>query len=156
MHNFNLTALCKEDPNANVPLGKSCERYWACQGGYPRLQRCPATLVFDKQSRRCVTPPTVDCDVPSTTPPPEEEVGGNQGFISSNPARGGGGARPSRPRQPQVQQRQPQLPPRQPIISQTNDFRGSILEQEPLPIQTGNTIGGLARPPPIKNAIPLN
>merc|ERR1712238_385020 len=25
-----------------------CNRYWACQGGYPRLQRCPAMLVFDK------------------------------------------------------------------------------------------------------------
>merc|ERR1711963_777796 len=65
--------LCKDDPNGNVPLGKSCNRYWACQGGYPRLQRCPAMLVFDKQRKRCVSPPTEDCDVPVTTPQPDEE-----------------------------------------------------------------------------------
>ncbi|CAG0906245.1 unnamed protein product [Darwinula stevensoni] len=71
--------LCGEDPNGNVPLGKSCNRYWNCQGGYPRLQRCPAMLVFDKKSTRCVFPPTEDCDIPSTPPPPpEEEKGGNQ------------------------------------------------------------------------------
>ena len=64
--------MCKEDPNGNVPLGKSCNRYWACQGGYPRLQRCPATLVFDKRSLRCVTPPTDDCEAPP--PPPPEEL----------------------------------------------------------------------------------
>ena len=66
-------ALCKDDPNGNVPLGKSCNRYWNCQGGYPRLQRCPAMLVFDKRSLRCVVPPTEDCDIPSTTPPPPQE-----------------------------------------------------------------------------------
>ncbi|KAI8429522.1 hypothetical protein MSG28_000155 [Choristoneura fumiferana] len=67
-------ALCNEDPNGNVPLGKSCNRYWQCQGGYPRLQRCPAMLVFDRRSLRCVVPPTEECDVPTTTaPPPEEE-----------------------------------------------------------------------------------
>ncbi|KAJ0180955.1 hypothetical protein K1T71_003040 [Dendrolimus kikuchii] len=65
--------LCNEDPNGNVPLGKSCNRYWQCQGGYPRLQRCPAMLVFDRRSLRCVVPPTEDCDVPTTTPPPPEE-----------------------------------------------------------------------------------
>ncbi|KAJ8734279.1 hypothetical protein PYW07_014830 [Mythimna separata] len=66
--------LCNEDPNGNVPLGKSCNRYWQCQGGYPRLQRCPAMLVFDRRSLRCVVPPTEECDVPTTTaPPPEEE-----------------------------------------------------------------------------------
>merc|ERR1712154_399541 len=43
--------LCKDDANGNVPLGKSCNRYWACQGGYPRLQRCPAMLVFDQNRR---------------------------------------------------------------------------------------------------------
>ena len=69
-----LSALCKDDANGNVPLGKSCNRYWACQGGYPRLQRCPAMLVFDKNRRRCVTPPTEDCEVPTTkAPPPGEE-----------------------------------------------------------------------------------
>lgn len=66
--------LCNDDPNGNVPLGKSCNRYWQCQGGYPRLQRCPAMLVFDRRSLRCVVPPTEDCDVPTTTPPPPEEV----------------------------------------------------------------------------------
>ncbi|KAG8298660.1 Chitin-binding domain type 2 [Homalodisca vitripennis] len=63
-------ALCNDDANGNVPLGKSCNRYWQCQGGYPRLQRCPAMLVFDRRSLRCVVPPTEDCEVP-TTPPPQ-------------------------------------------------------------------------------------
>ncbi|KAG5892662.1 hypothetical protein JTB14_025456 [Gonioctena quinquepunctata] len=65
--------LCNDDPNGNVPLGKSCNRYWQCQGGYPRLQRCPAMLVFDRRSLRCVVPPTEDCDIPSTIPPPRQE-----------------------------------------------------------------------------------
>ncbi|KAG7303916.1 hypothetical protein JYU34_010828 [Plutella xylostella] len=65
--------LCNDDANGNVPLGKSCNRYWQCQGGYPRLQRCPAMLVFDRRSLRCVVPPTEDCDVPTTTAPPPEE-----------------------------------------------------------------------------------
>ncbi|XP_035735217.1 protein obstructor-E-like [Vespa mandarinia] len=60
--------LCNDDANGNVPLGKSCNRYWQCQGGYPRLQRCPAMLVFDRRSLRCVVPPTEDCDVPTTQP----------------------------------------------------------------------------------------
>ncbi|KAG0702295.1 Protein obstructor-E [Chionoecetes opilio] len=75
--------LCKDDPNANVPLGKSCERYWSCQGGYPRLQRCPATLVFDKSSRRCLSPPTLDCEAPTTTPAPE----GSLDFLEQRPPR---------------------------------------------------------------------
>ncbi|XP_014252169.1 protein obstructor-E-like [Cimex lectularius] len=66
--------LCNEDPNGNVPLGKSCNRYWQCQGGYPRLQRCPAMLVFDKRTLRCVVPPTDDCEVPTTVAPPPEEA----------------------------------------------------------------------------------
>ena len=33
-------------------------------------------LVFDKLRKRCVAPPTVDCDVPPT-PPPEEGDGQN-------------------------------------------------------------------------------
>ena len=69
-----IAALCNDDANGNVPLGKSCNRYWQCQGGYPRLQRCPAMLVFDRRSLRCVVPPTEDCDVPTTQPPPPEEV----------------------------------------------------------------------------------
>jgi len=96
--------LCKDDANGNVPLGKSCNRYWACQGGYPRLQRCPAMLVFDKNRRRCVTPPTEDCEVPTTkAPPPGEEdnfasgPGDDQPQQSPNPRRGGGGRRPQGP-----------------------------------------------------------
>lgn len=65
--------LCKDDANGNVPLGKSCNRYWACQGGYPRLQRCPAMLVFDKTRKRCVDPPTEDCEIPATTSRPKDE-----------------------------------------------------------------------------------
>merc|ERR1712203_969291 len=83
--------LCKDDANGNVPLGKSCNRYWACQGGYPRLQRCPAMLVFDKDRRRCVTPPTEDCDVPQTTPAPEEDESQGGNF--------NGGGRGGRPQQ---------------------------------------------------------
>jgi len=103
--------LCKDDANGNVPLGKSCNRYWQCQGGYPRLQRCPAMLVFDKNRRRCVTPPTDDCEVPTTkAPPPGEDDGdfsgpggssgsgrngdsGGRQQQSPNPRRGGGGPR---------------------------------------------------------------
>lgn len=94
--------LCKDDANGNVPLGKSCNRYWACQGGYPRLQRCPAMLVFDKLRRRCVTPPTEDCEVPSTVAPPPEDDQFDDGASAprspnprrNNPSsarRGGGG-----------------------------------------------------------------
>jgi hypothetical protein len=88
--------LCKDDANGNVPLGKSCNRYWACQGGYPRLQRCPAMLVFDKIRKRCVTPPTEDCEVPTTNaPPPDEQQfdDGSSAPRSPNPRRGGGSAR---------------------------------------------------------------
>jgi len=72
---FNISALCKESANGNVALGKSCNRYWSCQGGYPRLQRCPAGLVFDRKALRCVIPPTEDCAVPTTTTeaPSEED-----------------------------------------------------------------------------------
>lgn len=70
------SALCNEDANGNVPLGKSCNRYWQCQGGYPRLQRCPAMLVFDRHSLRCVVPPTEECDIP-TTPTPLDGDGDN-------------------------------------------------------------------------------
>merc|ERR1711935_117407 len=80
--------LCKDDPNGNVPLGKSCNRYWACQGGYPRLQRCPAMLVFDKNRRRCVTPPTEDCEVLTTKAPPP----GEENFNSGSGGRGGSGS----------------------------------------------------------------
>ncbi|XP_066976951.1 protein obstructor-E-like isoform X2 [Macrobrachium rosenbergii] len=140
--------LCKDDPNANVPLGKSCERYWACQGGYPRLQRCPATLVFDKQSRRCVNPPTVDCDVPSTTPPPEDEQ--QQGV---------------NPTQPRPQRRRPSL--------QASPVRESFVPENAIPLAPQGLrpipqepafpapdsrplpTGGNFRPAPIPGAIPL-
>lgn len=69
-----FSALCNDDANGNVPLGKSCNRYWQCQGGYPRLQRCPAMLVFDRRSLRCVVPPTEDCDVPTTPPSLEGDL----------------------------------------------------------------------------------
>lgn len=69
-----VSALCNDDANGNVPLGKSCNRYWQCQGGYPRLQRCPAMLVFDRRSLRCVVPPTEDCEVPTTPPPAPGEL----------------------------------------------------------------------------------
>ena len=30
-------------------------------------------LVFDKQRKRCVAPPTADCDVPPPPPPSEDD-----------------------------------------------------------------------------------
>jgi len=97
--------LCKDDANGNVPLGKSCNRYWACQGGYPRLQRCPAMLVFDKVRRRCVTPPTEDCEVPTTKAPPPGEEGdfsspGDNPPQSSNPRRNPGASQRRGPAPP--------------------------------------------------------
>ena len=94
---LNSSALCKDDANGNVPLGKSCNRYWACQGGYPRLQNCPTMLVFDKNRRRCVTPPTEDCEGPtSKAPQPDYDYGGrsteNENRVHS------GQRRPSPPR----------------------------------------------------------
>ncbi|XP_042878737.1 protein obstructor-E-like isoform X2 [Penaeus japonicus] len=128
--------LCKNDANANVALGKSCERYWSCQGGYPRLQRCPATLVFDKQSRRCVNPPTVDCDVPSTTPQPETEATG--------PVRANIAPRPQR-RRPAVEA--------EPIQQGGQFIDGPIpsaLPNRPI-LPSGNNF----RAPPVPGAIPL-
>lgn len=81
---FSIIALCNEDANGNVALGKSCNRYWQCQGGYPRLQRCPAMLVFDRRSLRCVVPPTEECDIPTTQPPTDGDLPEN-----SNGPRGG-------------------------------------------------------------------
>merc|ERR1712190_552745 len=87
--------LCRDDANGNVPLGKSCNRYWACQGGYPRLQRCPAMLVFDKDRRRCVTPPTEDCEVPTTSAPLTGEENFNDGSFNGNTGSGGRGQSPN-------------------------------------------------------------
>lgn len=119
--------LCKNDANANVALGKSCERYWSCQGGYPRLQRCPATLVFDKQSRRCVNPPTTDCDVPSTTPQPETEEAGPIRANIARPQR----RRPSVEAEPIQQGGQfidaplPSALPNRPPLPSGNNFRAA-------------------------------
>jgi hypothetical protein len=78
-----ISALCNEDPNGNVPLGKSCNRYWQCQGGYPRLQRCPAQLVFDRRTLRCIAPPTEDCEAPTTQAPlPEDDDDDNENIPS--------------------------------------------------------------------------
>lgn len=118
-----LSALCNDDANGNVPLGKSCNRYWQCQGGYPRLQRCPAMLVFDKRSLRCVVPPTEDCEVPTTLPPPPEEAEEEQQENLPRP-QGGGQSRPQhqqsrqppqnyRPQPQQTQQQQYQPRPQQ-------------------------------------------
>lgn len=95
-----FSALCNEDANGNVPLGKSCNRYWQCQGGYPRLQRCPAMLVFDKRSLRCVVPPTEDCEVPTTPAPGPDDID-NDEEENVPPARG--------PLQQQVSNRPQQL-----------------------------------------------
>lgn len=99
--------LCKDDANGNVPLGKSCNRYWACQGGYPRLQRCPAMLVFDRTRKRCVSPPTEDCDVPPTTSRPRDnednngQQGGGGGQQQGEDRRRGGGGGGNERRGPQ-------------------------------------------------------
>ncbi|KAA0197416.1 hypothetical protein HAZT_HAZT011277 [Hyalella azteca] len=161
--------LCKDDPNANVQLGKSCERYWACQGGYPRLQRCPATLVFDRVSRRCIAPPTADCDVPSTTPRPESQA--RQGVqqqqqqplqqqqqsqnVRANQVQSfqeGDGGRPAAQFQQPAQVRRPQ-PARRPV-PQRQQFQP--LEQE-LPPQEQFVDDQLDFQPPIQDeeAAPL-
>lgn len=96
-YNFHRAALCNEDANGNVPLGKSCNRYWQCQGGYPRLQRCPAMLVFDRRSLRCVVPPTEDCDAPTTQLPLESDLPEHQGGIPGRGAQNAGAS--ERPQQ---------------------------------------------------------
>lgn len=99
-HSNPSLALCNDDANGNVPLGKSCNRYWQCQGGYPRLQRCPAMLVFDRRSLRCVVPPTEDCDVPTTQTPPEGEYQDNGNI----PSRGNNNAGSQQDHQRQLQE----------------------------------------------------
>lgn len=169
--------LCTEDPDANVPLGSSCERYWACQGGYPRLQRCPATLVFDKQSRRCVPPPTVDCEVPTTTEAPIDE--NNPGFRQEGGQFSGSGSRPTNRRPQPRPQNQSQSPRRQqsqpqqrvniaPQSTQDRPFvpAGAIPVQFNEPQPQGGFEGNFSpqqgqqqqnfRPAPIAGAIPLN
>jgi len=132
--------LCKDDANGNVPLGKSCNRYWACQGGYHRLQRCPAMLVFDKNRRRCVTPPTEDCEVPTTKAPPPGEENFNSGSGSRGSGSSGSGGRQQspNPRRGGGQRRQQESPPRRP--------------QSPQPLEAGEPLP-FNLPP---GAVPLN
>lgn len=126
-----------------MPLGKSCERYWACQGGYPRLQRCPATLVFDKRSRRCVNPPTEDCEAPTTTPAPDD-------LPETGPA---GGALPPRPRTPPRRRPQPALEP----VEQDDFLPGNNLRPSSNVRPLGPLLpqGGNFREAPIDKAVPL-
>ena len=46
-------AICNEKPNGAVAIENSCDRYWLCVGGYPRLQRCPAGLAFSIELSKC-------------------------------------------------------------------------------------------------------
>ncbi|XP_027852284.2 involucrin-like [Aphis gossypii] len=103
--------LCNEDANGNVPLGKSCNRYWQCQGGYPRLQRCPAMLVFDRRTLRCVVPPTEDCEVPTTPAPSPDDLPSNEDDGEENvpqQAKATAAPAPQQQRSQQQQQQQPQ------------------------------------------------
>ncbi|KAB7502189.1 hypothetical protein Anas_13948 [Armadillidium nasatum] len=164
--------LCKDDPNANVPLGQSCERYWSCQGGYPRLQRCPATLVFDKISRRCVNPPTEDCEVPP--PPPPTEQPETQFRAGGGPPRRGS---PTRTRQQVQEPSQQQFveevveepiaedPRQRPNLAlsrprRPQPFNLPNIPQGAIPINFNNNNNEgpppQFRPAPIEGAIPLN
>ncbi|KPM03439.1 vesicle coat complex COPII, subunit SFB3-like protein [Sarcoptes scabiei] len=76
--------ICTDKPNGAVPIENSCEKYWLCVGGYPRLQRCPAGLAFNLELGKC----DLDYTVPGCEPPPqppiegddlEEPIGGNNG-----------------------------------------------------------------------------
>jgi len=177
--------LCVEDANANVPLGDSCNRYWSCQGGYPRLMQCPASLVFDKDSRRCVHPPTKDCDVPPTLAPEEEEgplapEKPNRQQSSGNPFRG---RRPQRPvvavpqqldaepeyvdeqfdQQPQFQEEQFAPRPQQQPQPQQQPARAAVRQQQrPGNFRRPSNNAGGPRPGPLRGpqipqgAIPIN
>jgi len=93
--------ICKSNPFDNVPLGTSCQRYWACQGGYPRLQRCSADLYFDKVSKRCVNKLPEGCD-PPPTPPPQAQVNERsrpQRPVNQRRRQGGSRPQPSRAEQ---------------------------------------------------------
>jgi hypothetical protein len=49
-------------------------------------------LVFDKVRKRCIAPPTADCDIPATTPSPDGEDdndGGSGSRRGSSGNRGG-------------------------------------------------------------------
>lgn len=51
---------------------------WDLMRGFYFHRRCPAMLVFDKHSLRCVVPPTEECDIPSTPAPLEDQPDGQQ------------------------------------------------------------------------------
>ncbi|KAJ6222575.1 hypothetical protein RDWZM_001120 [Blomia tropicalis] len=86
--------ICKESPNGSVAIEKSCTRYWLCVGGYPRIQRCPAGLAFNRETQKC----DLDYTVPGCEPPPivsndlegnndnnnEKSSNGNGNSINSN------------------------------------------------------------------------
>ncbi|KAL1139152.1 hypothetical protein AAG570_009212, partial [Ranatra chinensis] len=112
--------LCNDDANGNVPLGKSCNRYWQCQGGYPRLQRCPAMLVFDKRSLRCE-----EVERPNLPPPaPRPRPNRPQQFQASQ----------QQSQQPQPQQRpQPQYQASQQAPQYQANPQQRALESIPLP-----------------------
>ena len=78
-------------------------------------------LVFDKNRKRCVSPPTEDCDVPATTPPTEEENQGNNNFTGQG--RGEGRPRPQQQRDPVPENRRRfqtlEDGPRRPPVSQS-------------------------------------
>ncbi|RZF39266.1 hypothetical protein LSTR_LSTR012310 [Laodelphax striatellus] len=123
--------LCNDDANGNVPLGKSCNRYWQCQGGYPRLQRCPAMLVFDRRSLRCVVPPTEDCEVPTTpAPAPGEEDDGEQN-LPVQPPKPINGRQQQNYQQPPPQQQQNQQQQQQQQQSQQQYRRSEDLPNLP-------------------------
>nr|AWK28288.1 cuticular protein [Nilaparvata lugens] len=132
--------LCNDDANGNVPLGKSCNRYWQCQGGYPRLQRCPAMLVFDRRSLRCVVPPTEDCEVPTTPPPaPGEEEDGEQNLP----------VQPPKPINGRQQQNYQQPPPQQQQQQQQQQSQQQYRRSEDLPPNLPNLPQG-AIPIPVR------
>jgi len=144
--------LCKDDPNGRVPLGKSCDRYWSCQGGYPRLQRCPAMLVFDKTRKGCVAPPTSDCDVPPTPPPSDDDQDGSGG---------GGGSSIISGRQQRPQRRPVSPENRRRFNSGEGPRSGGNRRQVGRPVQQDGGGGG-GRPPLPQDfqlpegALPLN
>jgi hypothetical protein len=52
-------------------------------------------LVFDKSRKRCVTPPTEDCEVPTTSAPLPGEENFNDGSFNGNTGSGSRGQSPN-------------------------------------------------------------
>jgi hypothetical protein len=86
-------------------------------------------LVFDKNRKRCVAPPTEDCDVPATTPPSEEEQQDNNSGLGNSGPRGG----------------RPQQSPENRRRFQTNPQQLDSRDQLPFNLPEGATL--LQRPP---------